>query len=149
MMDPTSEDWKKSVSEGQSMLIRRRAQAQVLGFSIYDKESGIPLRNMGKFGVDPALFVPMLSAYRSATEEIFGGGVRSTQIEGGKWLCFVPGKITTTLALFTMEPSNQQMTALEDLQVLFENANANTLGKPGLDPAVLVCPHEFFVDHPL
>jgi len=148
-MDPNSEDWKKSVSEGQSMLIRKRAQAQVLGFSIYDKESGIPLRNMGKFGVDPALFVPMLSAYRSATEEIFGGGVRSTQIEGGKWLSFVPGKVTTTLALFTMEPSNQQIKALEDLQVLFENANANTLGKPGLDPASLVCPHEFFIDHSL
>jgi hypothetical protein len=146
---PGSDDWKRAVTEGQSVMIRRKHQAQALGFSIYSNESGIPLKSIGQFGVDPALFVPMLSAYRSAAREIFGAGLRSTQIEGGKWLSFIPGKVTTTLALFNTEPSAKQLKVLDELQKLFENANANQLASPLVDADRLVCPHEFFLDHPL
>ncbi len=123
--------------------------AIALGFSIYENASGMPLKSLGEFGVDPALFVPMLSAYRSAAEEIFGAGLRSTQIEGGKWLSFVPGKLTTTLALFSTEPSAKQMKTLEEVHRLFERANARQLGRQPMNVDGLVCPHEFFINHTL
>jgi hypothetical protein len=148
-VNPDSDEWKKAITEGQSILIRRRNRAAVLGFSIYDNGSGMPLRSLGQFGLDPALFVPMLSSYRSATKEIFGGGMRSTQIEDGKWLCFVPGKITTTMALFNMEPSSQQLKSLDELQQIFESANEQQLNSNSVQPDLLVCPHEFFIGHPL
>lgn len=148
-VNPDSDEWKKAITEGQSILIRRRNRATVMGFSIYDNGSGMPLRSLGQFGLDPALFVPMLSSYRSATKEIFGGGMRSTQIEDGKWLCFIPGKITTTMALFNMEPSPKQLQSLEELQNIFENANQKQLNSDSVQPDLLVCPHEFFIGHPL
>ena len=143
--DPDSDAWKQAMAEGQSILIRRKHAARFLGFAIYDHESGMPLRTSGEFGIEPALFVPMLHSYRSATKEIFGSMVRSTQIEGGKWLCFISGKRTTTIALFSTEPSKNRIDTLDHLQSVFEHANQNLLGRPGLDPDLLVCPQEYFL----
>ena len=143
--DPESDAWRQAVAEGQSILIRRKHAARFLGFAIYDHESGIPLHTAGEFGVDPALFVPMLHSYRSAAKEIFGSMVRSTQIEGGKWLCFISGKNTTTIALFSTEPSKNRLDTLEHLQAVFERANQNVLGKRFIDPEQLVCPQEYFL----
>jgi hypothetical protein len=148
-LDPDSDDWKNAVTEGQSILIRHRNRAAVIGFSIYDNNSGMPVRSLGQFKIDPALFVPMLSSYQTAAAEIFGGGIRSTQIEGGQWLCFVPGRLTTTLALFNHEPSSRQLKALEDLQVLFEKSNNSQLVASPINTDGLVCPHEYFIGHPL
>ncbi len=145
--DPGGEQWKKGIKEGQSMLLRHRLTAQAIGFAIYDIQTGMPLKSLGNFRVDPALFVPMLSAYQSATTEIFGGGIRSTEIETGRWLCFIPGKRTTTLALFTMEPASRQLRVLEELQSIFEDANAKHLQTSIIDADALVCPHEYYLKH--
>jgi hypothetical protein len=144
---PDSTDWRSAVTSGQSILIRHRNAAQVLGFAIYDNSSGMPLRSLGKFHVDPALFVPMLSSYSSAAAEIFGASMKSTQIEGGNWLCFIPGKLTTTMALFNLEPAARQLKKLEELQSIFENANAKLLESGQASEEKLVCPQEYFITH--
>jgi hypothetical protein len=142
---PESDDWKKAASEGKSVVIRRRHMARVLGYAIYENVSGIPIKTIGQFELDPALWVPMLSSYRSATQEIFGAGMRSTQIEGGKWLCFVGGELTTLMALFTTEPAGKQLETLEELHRLFETANRQHLKQQPIDPEALVFPHVFFL----
>lgn len=143
--NPDSQDWRNQVSDGQSILIRRKHAAQMIGFSIYDLRTGLPLKTKGDFGVDPDLFVPMLYAYQSATREIFGGEVRLTQIQGGKWLCFIPGKQTSTIALFNNEPTQQQLKNLEQSHKVFEDANANQLRREVIDPEALVLPHDFYL----
>jgi hypothetical protein len=148
-MNPDSEEWKNLVGDGQSIILRKRYAARLSGFAIYDHRNGMPLKTIGNFGLDPGLFVPMLYAYQSATKEIFGGAVRSTQIEGGKWLCFVPGKLSTTLALFTTEPSQLQLKNLGKIHSVFENANADKLMITPVDESTLVCPHEYYLSHPL
>ncbi|MBI9045450.1 MAG: hypothetical protein JEZ06_13245 [Anaerolineaceae bacterium] len=145
-LEPDSEKWKQSVAEGQSILIKRRRAARFIGFSIYENQSGLPVETKGDFGVDPALFVPMLYAYQSATQEIFGSGMKSTQIEGGKWLCFAPGKFSTTLGLFSIEPSGSQIEKLGDLHQVFERANAKKLKSDPIDHHDLVIPHDFFIN---
>jgi hypothetical protein len=148
-VNPESDEWRNIVNDGQSIILRKRYSARLSGFAIIDHRNGLPLRTIGGFGVDPALFVPMLYAYQSATKEIFGGSVRSTQIEGGRWLCFVSGKITTTLALFNTEPSQIQLRTLEQVHKVFESANAERLMKSQVDVEALVCPHEYYLQHPL
>ncbi|WP_420628028.1 hypothetical protein [Candidatus Leptofilum sp.] len=131
--------------EGESVLIRQQHAAKAKGYAIYENNSGMPLSTLGKFEVDPALFVPMLSSFRSATEEIFGGGMQATAIEGGRWLCFVPGEMTTLMAIFTAEPANKQLDFLEQLHRLFEKANRKMLKNPPVDPSELLFPHEHFL----
>ena len=86
----------------------------------------------------------MLSSFRAATQEIFGAGMRSTSIEGDRWLCFVPGEFTTMLAIFANEPAQKQLAALEDLHRLFERANRHRLTRSPIDPSGLLFPHEFY-----
>jgi hypothetical protein len=138
-------DWKDISNEGKSIVIRSQHTAKVLGYAICTNEAGMPLTTIGDFDIDPDLAVPMLSSYRSATKEIFGGEMRSTEIEGGKWLCFVPGESTTMLALFTREPARRQLKIMEDLHRLFEKANRRHLSASRIDPDALAFPHASYL----
>lgn len=143
--DQGQSEWGDAFNEGESVLIRQQHAAKAKGYAIYENSSGMPLSTLGKFEVDPALFVPMLSSFRAATAEIFGGGLQATAIEGGRWLCFVPGQFTTLMALFSAEPASRQLTFLEDLHRLFEKANRAMLAQPSVDASDLVFPHEHFL----
>jgi hypothetical protein len=103
------------------------------------------LSTLGRFEMDPALLVPMLSSYRAATEEIFGAGMKATAIEGGRWLCFVPGEMTTLMAIFKAEPARKQLVFLDELHRLFEKANRPVLTNPPTNPEELIFPHEHFL----
>lgn len=138
-------DWRSVMTEGKSIAIRKQNLARAVGYAIYENESGMPLATLGQFEVDTALLVPMLSSYRAAAEEMFGGGLRSTAIENGRWLCFVPGQHTTLIALFTMEPAHKQLEYLDGLHHTFESANRHRLTAPPVDPAELIFPHEFYL----
>ena len=88
------------------MVIRRQHGARAVGYSIYENESGMPLRTIGEFDPDPALLGPMLSSCRTATRDRFGSGTRSVETEQGNWLCVVPGEYTTMLAAFSSRPTD-------------------------------------------
>jgi hypothetical protein len=142
---PDSDAWKEATTEGKSVIIRAGHVAKVLGYAVYENNSGMPLNTIGEFEVDPELVVPMLSSYRAATKEIFGAGMRSSQIEGGRWLCFVPGEFCTLMALFSTGPAARQLEALEELHRLFERANRNLLCATVIYPESLVFPHAYFL----
>lgn len=140
-VQPASTAWKGAVTAGESVLIRRKHAALPLGYAVYLNVNSMPLRSVGDFKVDAALLVPMLSAYRSATAEIFGSGLKSSEIEGGRWMCFVPGMYTTLIVLFSVEPARLQMEMLEQLHSHFERANQPVFEAGIPDPAKLVYPH--------
>lgn len=147
VLETNPQSWQDAVTEGKSIHIRQQHSARAKAYAIYDNASGIPIVTLGDFDMDPDLFVPMLSSYRSATQEIFGAGMRSTQIEGGNWVCFVQGELTTMIGLFTNEPSARQLSSLEELHKLFEQANRPLLSVPPIDPNELLFPHEYFLGH--
>ena len=143
--DQGQSEFDAAYQEGESVLIRQKHAAKARGYAIYENSSGMPITTLGKFEVDPALFVPMLSSFRSATAEIFGGGLQATAIEGGRWLCFVPGQHTTMMSLFTAEPAKKQLDFLEQLHQLFEKANRKLLPNSPVEASELVFPHEQFL----
>lgn len=139
------ESWKDAAREGDSLVIRKQHMGTAQAFAIYENDSGLPLGTLGKFALDPALVIPMLSSYQSATREIFGAGMRLTEIEGGQRLCFVPGKYTTLLAVFTNEPIPRQLEYLDKLHRHFEGANHPVLVSKPIDTQKLIFPHEYFL----
>jgi hypothetical protein len=144
---PDSDEWQQAKTEGKSIVIRKRHSAKILGYAIYQNESGMPISTIGEFELEAGLVIPMLSSFRSASQEIFGGGMRSSQIDGGKWLCFVPGKYSTMIALFSTEPASNQLESLEELHRLFETANRVLLQEPAVDADALALPHLAFMEH--
>ncbi len=144
-MSPDSEEWREATTEGKSVVIRQENVAKVLGYAVYDNESGMPLNTIGEFQIEAELAIPMLSSYRAATKEIFGAGMQSTQIEGGQWVAYMPGEFTTLMTLFSTDPASDQLESLEELHLLFERANRTLLGNPPVDPDELVFPHKYFL----
>lgn len=133
-----SDQWRSSVAIGTTGILRERHAARILSYATYDNATSLPLASVGAFRIDTSLLVPMLSSFRSAATEIFGAGLRSTEIEGGRWLCFVPGNFTTLMVLFSVEPARIQLTLIEDLHRDFEVANRAALSAGrGTDAAEL------------
>ncbi len=142
--DPST--WREAVQEFEdTILIKRRLTAKAVGMSVYENKSGMPVETLGEFAIDPELIVPMLSSYRSAAAEIFRAGMRSTEMENGQWLCFVPGTYTTLITLFSLEPSDNQLQMVERMHQDFEQANEAALEAGHIDPTQLAYPFYSFV----
>jgi hypothetical protein len=139
------DQWKSAASEGESVVIRKQHIATAQAYAIYENDSGMPLATLGKFTLDAALVVPMLSSYHSATKEIFGAGMRLTEIQGGQRLCFLQGKVTTLLAIFSNEPIPRQLEYLDKLHRHFEGANQPILAARPIDVDKLMFPHKYFL----
>jgi hypothetical protein len=138
--------WRSAVKETEDTIhIKKRLTARAVGMSVYNNKSGMPIETLGEFAVDPELLVPMLSSYRSAAAEIFRAGMRSTEMENGQWLCFVPGSFTTLIALFSLEPSENQLQMVERMHQDFELANKAALQSGNFDPSTLAFPFYSFV----
>ena len=140
-----SDEWKGRIAEGESIMIRRQHIPRARGYAIFENDSGMPVSTLGQFQLDPALLVPMLASYRSAAKEAFGASTRSTEMEDGRWMCFVPGEYTTLLALFTAEPAGKQLKFLKQLHELFEQANHRHLAQSPVESAELIFPHEYYL----
>jgi hypothetical protein len=139
------DEWKSAATEGESVVIRKQHIATAQAYAIYDNDSGMPLATLGKFTLDAALVVPMLSSYHSATKEIFGAGMRLTEIQGGQRLCFLQGKVTTLLAIFSNEPIPRQLEYLDKLHRHFEGANQPVLASRPIAVDKLIFPHQYFL----
>jgi hypothetical protein len=142
--DPTL--WRDAIQETEDTLhLKKRLTAKAVGMSVYSNRNGMPIETLGEFAVDPELIVPMLSSYRSAAAEIFRAGMRSTEMENGQWLCFVPGTYTTLIALFSLEPSTNQLDMVERMHKDFEDANRAALRVGQVNPDELAYPFYSFV----
>ncbi len=127
LMSMSSSAWRRAVAEGETASLLKRSTAKVLSYALYTAEHRVLLASNGNFKIDPALVVRMLSTYRSVTAEAYGAGIHNSEIDGGHWLTFVPGRFTTFIVRFTLQPAREQLTMLEDLLRDFETANASTL----------------------
>lgn len=117
---PGSGAWRTAAVEGHTSFLRQQHAAQVLSYAFYETASGIPLALVGDFKVDEALLVPMLSTFRSSTQELFGAGMKRIELEGGQSLCYVPGRHTTLIVVFSAEPATLQLQTIEDSHRDFE-----------------------------
>ena len=145
--DPTG--WQDAIDDTQTestMHLRKSLAARGLGVGIYDNRTGMPIETIGEFVVDAELIVPMLSSYREATAEIFQAGVRSTEMENGNWLCFMPGVYSTLIVLFSVEPSSNQIANLDQMHRDFEIANAEFLEHGYSSPDQLAYPFYSFLN---
>jgi hypothetical protein len=143
---PSSDAWRLAVTEGQSINIRRRLAARVLGYAVFSSADDTPLRVYGEFAsLHERWISPLLARVNQATNNLFVVNSFGTG-EESNCLCAVAGEFTTLLVLFTTEPAKVQMQSIEDLHCHFEQANHRILthyarGNQVLEPDDLVFPY--------
>ncbi len=144
--DPSGwEEALESSNTESTLHLRKRLAAKAVGISVYNNQTGMPIETFGEFTVGAELIVPMLNSYRQATAEVFKAGVRSTAMENGRWLCFMAGTYTTLIALFSLEPSGNQIISLDHMHRDFELANAELLENGYSSPDELAYPFYSFI----
>lgn len=143
--DPTTDAWQSVLTEGHTTFLRHQYEARVLGYTLCDHQSGQTIVTHGHFDLPPDLLTPMLSSFYSATTEAFGSGMRSTVIEDGRWVVLVPGRYTTAIVIFSLQPSERQLRLVSDLHQDFEHANQPTLVSGDVIPDRLVYPQRFLL----
>jgi hypothetical protein len=140
---PEAAAWRAAVAaeEGESVIIRRRHAARILGYAIYLNASNTLLRSVGEYDVDNRLVTSMMDNIRTSTAENIERHMRSIEIEDARWIRFIPGEYTTLAVLFSREPARAQLDMLRDLQMHFERANQQLFARGITDPAQFIFPH--------
>jgi hypothetical protein len=71
--------------------------------------------------------------------------MRPTQIENGRWVCFISGQITTLIALDNTEPAARQLQLMEETHLFFERANKPRLQESPINIDGRIFPHEYYL----
>ncbi len=138
--------WRAAVNDGEdTQHLKKRLSAQPIGMAVYLAGADHPLQTFGIFDIAPSRIQPILESYGRAVGDVFRAGMRRTELDDGRWLCFVPGAHTMLVALFSLEPTDSQLATLDRLHHDFEEANCHALEQSAPDPQALAYPYYTFV----
>jgi hypothetical protein len=138
---PGSGAWRAAAVEGHTSFLRQQHAAQVISYAIYETVSGTRVTQVGELDIDAAAMEPVLSRFRSSTQDLFGAGMTHAEIKGGRWLSCVPGRYTTLVVIFSTEPAPTQLEMIEDLHRDFEMVNKLSLSRGDLSQLALTFTH--------
>jgi hypothetical protein len=145
--DPRSTAWRdKMPVRGETAFLRKQYAAHALGCLIVENAQAKIIRTFGTFDLQGDLLTPLLSNLHRAMVDAPDPRERSTQIDGGRWLSLAPGEFTTTIAIFSHEPSAAQRSQLADLHRDFERANYRVLKIRQFQPSRLVYPQRMLFE---
>jgi len=139
--DPRTDKWKSVAASGYSGFLRLQYEARVVGMLIIEMATARTLNTLGEFDLPRELLVPILTSLVSGRTPAFEAGTRSTLIEGGRWLSFVPGELSAAVVLFSQEPSPAQLKTITDLHRDFERINRALLTAGGSDASRMAFPY--------
>lgn len=108
-------------------LLREHHAARALGCLITDNLMGAVIHTIGQFDLPPGLLTPLLDDLRDTENRPARAARRLTQVEGGRWLCIVPGTLAMTVVLYSREPSDEQTRKVVEAHNEFEQANHRAL----------------------
>jgi hypothetical protein len=149
--DPDTHAWQPVAQPGHTGFLREHYEARVLSYAIYDQRPqhiGNLISSQGAPLLDPELAKKILTAIGIVMRNHRNLTAQRKQFGDGQWAVFIPGQYTTSIVLFSLEPSTRQVTLVHDLHQDFERANRVTLERGIRHPDHLVFPHRALFDKP-
>ncbi|WP_119065434.1 hypothetical protein [Aggregatilinea lenta] len=140
--------WREAIFETEDTLkLKKRFTAKPLGMRLYGIQNGQRIHTLGEFPIDDQLIAPLLHSCRATLPDSFRAGTRSAELENGQWLCFMPGRHTVLMALFSLQPSGDQLETLEHMHEDFEEVNLAALQSSRPEAEDLVYPFYALMQH--
>jgi hypothetical protein len=145
--DPDTQAWQSVARPGHTTFLRQHFEARVTAYTIYDNGIVEPANYISSGGsTDQALSIaqPILTALnvllktRTTSKPL---RALRRQMEDGQWIAIIPGTYTSAIAVFSLEPSNNQFERVVDIHRDFERANRMALERGVRLPDQLVFPH--------
>jgi hypothetical protein len=145
--DPGTQAWQQVVRPGHTSFLRQHFEARPLAYGIYSLGSDDvdhPITSQGNYPLPSDVIKPILTALKVVLRTHSNARPLSPlrkAVDNGQWITIVPGRYTVAFALFSLEPSAQQFTRVQDLHRDFERANRIALDRGIRVPEQLVFPH--------
>jgi hypothetical protein len=152
--DPSTQAWQSVAKGGHTTFLRQHFEARVLAYAIYDQgvvDPEKPIVAHGTTPIPPDVAKNILTAVNMLLKtRTSANNLRSLpkQIDSGRWMAIIPGTHTTALAMFSLEPSSEQFTRMQDLHRDFERANRLALERGIRIADQLVFPHRALFEKP-
>lgn len=149
--DPDSQAWQRVARPGQTGFLRQHFEARILSYTIYNYN--VPfgealIATHGTVPLIPGVGEKILAAMNVIIQDRGNPGALRKSIDGGRWIAIVPGKYTVGIALFSLEPSEQQFRRVQDIHADFERANRVVLDRGIRVPEQLVFPDRALFEKP-
>nr|MBN1228769.1 hypothetical protein [Anaerolineae bacterium] len=146
---PDSDTWKRAATRGLTTLLRKRHMAELEGMAIFVNESGEIAAVLGTYDL-PEELQPSLEIAITTGPQVQANRIDShiTQVEGGRWMILVRGRMVTTVALYSAEPSSIQLTQQEMAHREFEMLNQAPFKEGIFDADQLVFPQQTLFEQP-
>ncbi len=138
--DPRSDSWQRVAVSGHTDVLREQYGAELEGLRLFDNWTGAPIWTLARWDVSDEALAALLNSLEQHTGE--SREPYCAQVEGGRWLCYVPGLHTTAMAVFSAEPSADQIRQQANLHRAFEQINRHRLETGHMDPRQLTYPQE-------
>lgn len=150
--DPDTQAWRRVAQPGHTGFLRGHFEAHVLSFAIceYGKDytANTPIAEQGDPEIAQSDMAKAMNALNPSHERGIVPKASGREAENGRWLYAIPGKYTTALVLYSLEPSMRQSEFARDLHSDFERANRTILERGSRGADQLVIPHRALFTSP-
>lgn len=139
--DPHSQAWQSVIQTGHTGFLRSHFESRIISYGIYRLEDGQQIILQGGVRLPTPQLMPVLSKIKRVVEQGHKLGPAWRELKDQNWVFIVPGKLTISVVIFSLEPALVQRKQVEDAQRDFERANEKVLLRGEIDINSLVFPH--------
>jgi hypothetical protein len=144
--NPESEAWQSVVKPGHTSFLRDHFAAKITSYGLYRLQDGQQITLQGQVRLPQAQLMPIFARIKQAVE---GGHILNSArrpLKDGSWVIIIPGRLTVSVVLFSLEPAVIQRKMVEDAHYDFERANEKTMRRNDFSLESLVFPHRALMD---
>lgn len=141
--DPQSGAWQNVVQPGLTGFLRKHFESQVESYSIYHIMLERPIIRTGALQLPQRQVLPVLKRLqRLVSNDVdHTPRVAKRKLRDDRYVVLVPGRLTVSAIVFSLEPAIAQLEMVRDIHDDFERANAMALNENRLNPRDMVFPH--------
>lgn len=139
--NPESQAWQSVMQPGHTSFLKMQFEAHLISYAIYDQVGFSQITITGSVQLDQAQIEAVLRRLKVVIAQRGNPGPATKKIDDGRCVLFVPGELTTAVAIFSLEPSAVQITRTQDVHHDFERANLHLLRQQDYQAERMVFPH--------
>ena len=139
--NPESGAWQSVVQAGHTSFLRDHYSAKILSYGLYRIMDGAQIVLQGKLRLPPDQLLPIIAKLKRLVDEGRVPPPAGRKLKDNSWVYLVPGKVTASVMIYSLEPAAIQRQVADDIQRDFERANEKILARGDFDPNHLVFPH--------
>lgn len=139
--NPESQAWQSVVRPGHTQFLKRHFEARVLSYAIYDQATHARISTTGKVQLRHGHVAAVLQRLQTVIEARGNPGPALRKLDEARTVLFVPGRYSTAVIIFSLEPAAAQVARVRDIHRDFERANEVALRSRDYAGGRLVYPH--------